>query len=127
MMHGFSPACIFILPMLGRKPEEYPRFRDCFIEDGNIAIYTRVGGGNRNCNFGEEELYEDPYYLRTYDDDFDNTYGTYIFRVPDRWKADFDKLLEGKFTETSKEYQDYLRKFYPKLNTEGFFDQVFSE
>ena len=40
MMNGFNPACLFIMPMLGRKQEEYPRFRDCFVtEEKNIAIY----------------------------------------------------------------------------------------
>ena len=60
MMNGFNPACVFIMPMLGRKQHEWPRFRDCWVtEENNIAIYTRVGGGNRNCGFGEEELYEE--------------------------------------------------------------------
>ena len=58
MINGFNPACVFILPLLGRHDKEYPRFRDCFLtDDGNIAVYTRVGGGNRNCGFGERCLY----------------------------------------------------------------------
>lgn len=57
MIEGFSPACLFIMPMLGRKQDNYPRFRDCFVtEEGNIAIYTRVGGGNRECGYGEEKI-----------------------------------------------------------------------
>jgi hypothetical protein len=32
MMNGANPATFFILPMLGEKhPEQYPRFRDCFV------------------------------------------------------------------------------------------------
>ena len=60
-LFGFNPACILILPMIGRGGQEgYPRFRDCFVTDeGNIAVYTRVGGNNRNCGYGEEELYKD--------------------------------------------------------------------
>ena len=67
MMMGFNPACIMILPMLGRKSNEYPRFRDCFITDDEqrILIYTRVGGNNRNQGYGEEKLYEDPNFVRT--------------------------------------------------------------
>lgn len=30
MINGFNPACFLIMPMLGRKQEEWPRFRDCF-------------------------------------------------------------------------------------------------
>lgn len=126
MMNGFNPACIFIMPMLGRKQEEWPRFRDCWIDDGKIEIYTRVGGGNRNCGYGEEELYKDPNFVRTYDDDFDSTYGTYVFNVHEKWKSDFDKIIDGKFCETSEEYQKYIREFFPILNEKGVFDKIFS-
>lgn len=126
MVNGFNPACVYILPMLGRKSEEYPRFRDCFVKDGMIAIYTRVGGYNRNEGFGEEELYKDPLFVDTYDDDFDSTYGTYLFKVPEKWKSDFDLIMNGEIEKTSAEYQKYIREFYPKLDKEGIFDEAFS-
>lgn len=126
MINGFNPACIFIMPMLGRRQEEYPRFRDCFVtEENNIAIYTRVGGGNRGCGFGEEELYEDENFLTTYDDEFDCTYATYEFKVPDKWKNDFNKILSDDLQNVSAEYQNYLKEFYPKLAEQGIFDKVF--
>ena len=127
LVNGFNPACVWIMPMLGRKQEEYPRFRDCFVENGNIAIYTRVGGRNRNCGFGEEELYSDPNFIKTYDDEFDTTYATYLFRVPEKWKADFDKIMDGNISEVSIEYQNYLREFFPFLNEKGLFDKVFKK
>lgn len=126
MLMGFNPACVLIMPMLGRKQEEYPRFRDCFVtEENNIAIYTRVGGGNRNCGYGEEELYEDENFLTTYDDDYDCTYATYEFKVPEKWKADFDLIVGGKQNEVSKEYVDYVKEFYPKLTEQGIIDKIF--
>lgn len=126
MIMGFNPACVLIMPMLGRKQEEYPRFRDCFVtEENNIAIYTRVGGGNRNCGYGEEELYKDKNFLTTYDDDFDCTYATYEFKVPKKWRADFDLIVGGKQNEVSKEYVDYVKKFYPKLAEQGVIDKIF--
>ena len=128
MMNGFNPACVFIMPMLGRKQAEWPRFRDCWVtEEGNIAIYTRVGGGNRNCGYGEEQLYEDPNFLKTYDDEYDNTYATYEFKVPEKWKADFDLIMNGGIKKVSEEYKTYLKEFFPKLAEERFFDGVFSE
>lgn len=127
MMNGFNPACVLIMPMLGRKQEEYPRFRDCFVtKEKNIAIYTRVGGGNRGCGYGEEELYEDENFLTTYDDDFDSTYATYEFRVPEKWKEDFDKIIGGNFSSVSSEYIEYLKQFYPKLAEQGVFDKIFN-
>lgn len=126
MMRGYNPACVVIMPMLGRKQEEWPRFRDCFVTDEkNIAIYTRVGGSNRNCGYGEEELYKDENFLTTYDDEEDSTYATYEFKVPEKWKADFDKIIGGKSNEVSKEYIDYLKEFFPTLAKEGVIDRIF--
>ena len=127
MINGYNPACLLILPMLGRKQEDYPRFRDCYVPDeNNIAIYTRVGGGNRNCGFGEEALYDDENFIKTYDDEFDETYATYEFKVPDRWKNDFDKILNSKMSDVSNEYIKYLKNFYPKLVSKGIIDRLFS-
>lgn len=125
MLMGFNPACIYLLPMLGRKQEEYPRFRDCFLEDGKIAVYTRVGGNNRGCGYGEEKLYEDPNFVTTYDDGFDSTYATYLFNVPEKWKSDFDKILNGKVMEVSDDYYNYVCDFYPLLNEKGIIKKIF--
>ena len=125
MIKGYNPACIFIMPMLDKKQDEYPRFRDCFVEDGKIAIFTRVGGNNRNCGFGEDELYKDPNFVTTYDDDFDNTYGTYLFNVPDKWEEDFDRIMSGKIDEVSDDYYNHVCEFYPYLTEKGIISQLF--
>ena len=126
MLMGFNPSCVVIMPMLGRKQDEWPRFRDCFVtEEKNIAIYTRVGGGNRNCGYGEEELYKDPNFIKTYDDDYDSTYATYEFRVPEKWKNDFDVIVEGNLKSVSDEYYNYVCEFYPVLNEKGVLKKIF--
>ena len=124
---GFNPACIYVLPMLGRKQDEYPRFRDCFITDDSkrILIYTRVGGGNRNSGYGEEKLYEDPNFYSTYDDDFDSTYGNYEFTVPERWKEDFGYIIGREFDKVSDEYVAYVEEFYPLLAEKGIIKKYF--
>ena len=126
LLFGFNPACVTILPMLGRKQEEYPRFRDCFVtDDNNIAIYTRVGGNNRDCGFGEEELYKDENFIRTYDDDFDNTFATYEFKVPNKWENDFDKIMKNEFNKVSDEYVEYVESFYPMLAEKDIIRKIF--
>ena len=126
LLFGFNPACVTILPMLGRKQEEYPRFRDCFVtDDNNIAIYTRVGGDNRDCGFGEEELYKDENFIRTYDDDFDNTFATYEFKVPNKWENDFDKIMNNEFNKVSDEYVEYVESFYPMLAEKDIIRKIF--
>ena len=113
-LFGFNPACVCILPLLGRKMEEYPRFRDCFVnKDDQIVVYTRVGGNNRDCGFGEEELYKDPNFVETYDDDFDNTYGYYVFKVPEEWKSDFALIRDGRIRETSDAYAKLVTDMFP--------------
>lgn len=115
MINGVNPSTFLFLPMLGKHPDEYPRFRDCFIgEDKNsIVVFTRVGGGNRNCGFGEEELYKHPNFIKTYDDDFDSTYGYYVFSIPNEWANDFAVMLNGELW--SEEYHNQMCKVFPKL------------
>lgn len=127
IMNGFNPACVVLMPMLGRKQDEYPRFRDCFLSEDKerIVIYTRVGGNNRNSDFGEEKLYEDPNFVKTYDDEEDPTYGFYEFNVPNKWKDDFKKIVEGKLADVSDEYVEYVSNFYPKLAEEGIIKNIF--
>lgn len=127
MVNGFNPACILLMPMLGRKQDEYPRFRDCFLseDDERIVICTRVGGGNRGQGYNEEELYKDPNFVTTYDDGCDNTYGYYEFNPPERWKEDFDNIISGDLEEVSDEYVQYVKEFYPKLAEEGVIDSIF--
>ena len=127
MINGFNPACVIILPMLGRKQDEWPRFRDCYLTEDKkrIAIYTRVGGNNRNSGYGEEKLYEDPNFVKTYDDDFDNTYATYEFNPPEQWKEDFDHIVANEFNKVSDEYVNYVKEFFPKLAEAGTIDCIF--
>lgn len=116
MLNGVNPATFFILPMLGKHPDSYPRFRDCFIgEDNNIHVFTRVGGGNRNEGFGEEKLYKHENFISTFDDDFDSTYGTYVFSVPEKWKNDFELIKKGEFKQVSTEYKIMIKDTFPKL------------
>lgn len=124
MINGVNPATFFILPMLGEKhPDNYPRFRDCFVDNNEIHVYTRVGGVNRNCEFGEEELQQHPNYLRDFDDEYDSTYATYVFSIPNEFKNDFDLITSCKIKEISETYKERLYKVYPKLKET--FDKIF--
>lgn len=115
IINKVNPAVFILLPMLGKHPDEYPRFRDCFIgEDKNsIIVFTRVGGNNRNCGFNEEELYKHPNFIKTYDDDYDNTYGYYVFSIPNEWINDFTAILNGELW--SEQYHNQMCNVFPKL------------
>ena len=122
LMNGVSPATFFMLPMIGMHPIEIPRFRNVFLRDeehpeydDNIQVYTRVGGNNRNSGYGEEKLEKHPNFVATFDDNFDNTYGTYVFSVPEEWKGDYDKIVKAEFHNLSEGYKVRFGEIYLEL------------
>jgi hypothetical protein len=104
------------------------RFRDAWVEKGEdgpvIAVYTRQGGGNRECFCDgdaarhlpsscyaacNEALAAHPLYLRDADDDFDATYATFYFRAPEQ----FRELLAGAAVDPvnmSEVWQDAIAR-----------------
>ena len=136
MINGANQATFYVLPFYGKHPDEYPRFRDCFVGELHntkernayglpvretrgidvISIYLRIGRGNRPDYVKEiEELRSHPLYVKDYDDDFDNTFAIFTFKVPEEWQGDYKLILSGKIQETSPRYYDQLIKIYPKL------------
>lgn len=132
MINGVKPATFFVLPMLGKHPDEYPRFRDCFLGDDehpeyadHIHVYTRTGGGNREGYEAENQaMREMPGFVTDYDDSFDCTFASWVFRVPERWESDYEKIKAGNIKDVSAEYQAELRRVYPKLAEK--WDELFS-
>jgi hypothetical protein len=132
MLHGKNGASPIILAMVGYTEETMPRFRDAWIEkaeDGSmeIHVYTRMGGGNAehwdfsypddsegpecpcpSCRM-EYEVYLHSHHLRHADDDFDYTYRTVVFSVPDRWKVIAEGLVQDK-VDTDARWAEALAK-----------------
>ena len=48
-----------------------------------------------------------------------------MFKVPDKWKEDFDKIIEDRLDEVSDEYVGYVKEFYPLLAENGVIDKMF--
>lgn len=91
MVFGHHPLAGFCLHMLDATTDDFGRFRNGWIEKHGdeylIAIYTRCGGGNRDEYAGTiAGLQSRPDYVRDFDDNFDCTYATFLFR-PDLTKA----------------------------------------
>ena len=148
MINGVNPATFFILPMLGEKhPDNYPRFRDCFIGELSnsnendhfgipqkeldtskkvISVYTRVGGGNREYYAKEiNELRSHPDYIKDYDDDFDSTFATFQFSIPKEFENDYDLIVDGRISEMSDAYKQRLYNTFPKLKE--IYDEIFTQ
>ena len=121
MVNGVNPATFYILPMLGKHPDEYPRFRDCFakVKDVNtegIIILTRTGGGNRHEYTEENQAMKNmPGFIFDWDMPEDSTYAYWAFSVPEEWKANYELIISGRIKEISDAYVEQLIKVYPKL------------
>lgn len=118
MLFGNNPLATAYLGMLNLSPTDVGRFRDCFLRKTDlgeiqIVVYTRNGGGNR-------EEYEDvtdtlrahPDYISDYDDDFDCTYASYVFRVPEQFKDVVAKMVDlpNQQVDPAARFQDLLQK-----------------
>lgn len=92
----------------------YPtgRFRDIYVDDDKIILYTRNGGGNRNSYQWVFDLLEThPNYMRDYDDDFDCTYAYIEFSIPENLQ-EFMKEIEmyqGDTSKVSEKFQNFIK------------------
>jgi len=132
MINRVTPATFFVMPMLGKHPDKYPRFRDCFISDeespqydNHIHIYTRTGGGNRDSYTEENQTMRDmDGFVADFDDSFDSTFASWIFKIPEQWAADFDLFQANKMKDFSAEYRTEMCRVFPKLADK--FDKLFA-
>jgi len=117
MLFGVNQYSDLLLSFLGLTKGDFARFRDVSLtKDGNIAVYTRLGGGNRECwcsspkehsedgCYGRtiEQLQKHPHYLSDQDDDFDSTYATFYFSVPDQYKEITEAMPKSKQSNDDK-------------------------
>ena len=139
MLFGKNPNDAMLKNMLELGTKYHiGRYRDIYLnEDGTmIILYTRNGGGNRECydcdkdsdkakaNCDKDDiscgwnkqccplkatasLRMHPNYVKDYDDEFDCTYAYYEFTVPDKHKTTA-KLMSGIKEQTISEKLDSL-------------------
>lgn len=94
---GQNPASDVLLKILNLERGDFGRFRDAYVSEGKICVYTRCGGGNREGYESVfEEMAEHPLFIEDRDDDFDCTYCTFFFNAPDEYKEDLAKIDQGK-------------------------------
>ena len=104
IVFGENPLGEVLLAVLGLNTQSVGRYRDAFVSNGEIVVYTRNGGGNRECYLDEDNptqesdcgrdgcyscaithrLPKHPNYLRDQDDTFDSTYATVYFSIPEK-------------------------------------------
>ncbi|MDP1711963.1 MAG: hypothetical protein Q8K86_05850 [Candidatus Nanopelagicaceae bacterium] len=120
MLFGTNPFAELLLSLLDLKPGDVGRFRDCYVsEDGKrIVVFTRNGGGNREDYENViSQLQKHPAYVKDYDDDFDCTYASFEFNVPEEHK-DFAELMLG-LTQNKKPPMQKFEDLIEKMQTDS--------
>lgn len=85
MVFGVNHFAPVILDALEVDLPDFGRFRDAFVANGEIAVYTRCGGNNRSeFKYVFDRMRHHPNYLRDADDKFDSTYATFFFSIPEQ-------------------------------------------
>lgn len=115
-LFGENKDATILLGMAGTTREFFLRYRDVYLnpEADIITVLTRLGGDNRK-HYKEifNQIKSNPNYIRNYDDDFDETYCYFEFKVPDKYKdackhmAPKEKVLTvgDKFKKETEEAQ----------------------
>lgn len=142
LVHGYNPLSGLVLAMLATSPEKIPRFRDAYFDGEHLCIHTRTGGGNRDyyetrggepCN---DDLRALPGFVRDEDNDFDSTYATFYFTLPEpftwfkkwandngvvaaspseRWQEFFAKLNSGESDPRIDRVAEAMRPLFEAL------------
>lgn len=133
-LFGYSQSAPMLLAILGVSAKNIPRFRNCYIDEGRIAIHTRTGGGNRDyyeslesCKESYPEYFKEgedaptgPWnddlrkiagFLFDEDDNFDSTYATFYYSFPEKYAEDL-KALEQNLPDKkpSEQWQELFKK-----------------
>ncbi len=120
MLFGKNPLSEIMLKLLDLKEEDCGRFRDAYLtEEGNIIVYTRNGGNNRECWDGGDncncpgciitnKLPKHPNYIRDYDDEFDSTYAYIEFSIPENYKDKVAFLQTGDADLVGEKFKKYI-------------------
>ena len=116
MLFGQNPASALLLSMLHITQDDVGRFRDCYLQRDpvtqklRIVVYTRNGGGNREY-YAEvtEALRAHPEYSWDEEDEGDDTYTSYFFKVPESVKSVVDELARAGADKCSSGEERFQR------------------
>lgn len=109
MLFGMNSQTDLLLSVIGLRQVDVERLRNVFAsEDGaTIEVYTRTGGGNRE-SYPNLAMRKRPEWTGSVDDDFDSTYCTDTFAVPEQWRADVAALSDVLRHGIRQEFAQHL-------------------
>ena len=110
LLFGRNSRAAVILGILGLTEGDFGRFRDVWVANGMIHVYTRVGGGNRR-DYKDciRALRKHPQYDFDEDDDFDETYCTFTFTFPPASAAELAALNDNSALTGDQRWDGFLQ------------------
>lgn len=120
MLFGMNAQADLLLAVIGLKKNDIERFRDVHIEDDGktIAVYTRTGGGNR-ADYPNLTMRKLATWQGSEDDDFDCTYCTDRFAVPEKFVEDVQNLGDILSHGLRAEFARHLAATLRREKTDG--------
>lgn len=115
MLFGINDDAPILLGMINTNMDYFDRFRDVeLINSGNIIrVFTRLGGNNRHSYKDTwNKIKRNEYYLKDYDDNFDNTYAYIEFSIPDKYKD----TAKNMFKNEPMSFEDKFKKELKDMN-----------
>ena len=88
-LFGENEDAMALLGMLSLTRNDFQRYRDVYLnKEGNkIIVLTRIGGDNaKDYRQVYMNMRRHKYYIKDYDDEFDNTYAYFEFKVPKEYE-----------------------------------------
>jgi hypothetical protein len=96
-----------LLKTLNLERDDFCRFRDVYLTEEFVIVYTRCGGGNREYYQDVfNDMKEHPLFDHDEDDDFDSTYCSFYFKIPEVLKAAIDKHRQEHASESTEEKKE---------------------
>jgi len=120
LLFGMNAQTDLLLAVIGLKQCDIERFRNVGTADEGrkIEVYTRTGGGNRS-DYPNLTMRKLPEWQGSEDDDFDNTYCTDTFAVPEQFVADVAALADPLTHGLRAEFAQHLAKTLRREPTEA--------
>lgn len=121
-LFGKNEHSNFLLTVLDLSEADFCRFRDCYVSDNFIVVYTRLGGGNRDYYENVyEKMKKHPQFVRDEDDSFDCTYSSFFFKIPENRISEVQEFIgndtapQQKFKELIESLDDPSKKDDPQV------------
>lgn len=121
-LFGENKDTTALLGMIELTRNDFDRFRDVWLNTvgTEIDVFTRLGGGNRQ-DYKDtiEKIRNNKFYLNDYDDNFDNTYAHFIFKVPEKYLKTCEKIAPKEPISFEKRFKQALEDMH-KPGTRAF-------